>query len=61
MPANNSNTNIVITILIPFAKIHFEDKFVTLQCPIAKELPSSLISMYKWYDLNAANFLCLSQ
>ena len=61
MPANDSNTNRVITILIHFDKKPFQNVFVTLLHRIAKDVTSSLLSWHKRYDFNAANFLCHSQ
>ena len=56
MPANNSNTNRVITILIHSDKTLFQNVFVTLLHRVAKDKTSSLISWHKRYDFNAANF-----
>ena len=61
MPANHSNTNRVITILIHSDKTHFQNVFVMLLCRVAKDVTSSLLSWYKRYDFNAANFRCHSQ
>ena len=56
MPANHSNTNHVITILIHSDKTHFENVFVMLPSRVAKDVTSSLLSWHKRYDFNAANF-----
>ena len=56
MPANHSNTNRVITILIHSDKTHFQNVFVTLLRRVAKDMMSSLLSWHKGYDFNAANF-----
>ena len=60
MPANHSNTNRVITILIHSDKRHFQNLFVMLLRPVAtgtcKDVTSSLLSWHKRYDFNAANF-----
>ena len=44
MPANHSNTNRVITILIHSDKTLFENVFVTLLRRVAKDVTSSLLS-----------------
>ena len=56
MPANHSNTNRVITILIHSDETHFENVFVVLLRRVAKDVTSSLLSWHKRYDFNAANF-----
>ena len=56
MPANHSNTNRVITILIHSDKTHFENVFVMLLRRVAKDVTSSPLSWHKRYDFNAANF-----
>ena len=56
MPANHSNTNRVITILIHSHKTHFQNVFVMLLRRVAKDVTSSLFSWHKRYDFNAANF-----
>ena len=56
MPANHSNTNRVITILIHSDKRHFQNVFVMLLCRVGKDVTSSLLSWQKHYDFNAANF-----
>ena len=56
MPANHSNTNRVIAILIHSDKTRFQNVFVTLLRRVAKEVTSSLLPWHKRYDLNAANF-----
>ena len=56
MPANNSNTNRVITILIHSDKTLFQNVFVTLLCQVGKDVTSSLLSWHKHYDFNAADF-----
>ena len=61
MPANHSNTNRVIAILIHSHKTHFQIVFVTLLCRVAKDVTSSLLSWHKHYDFNAANFRHHSQ
>ena len=61
MPAKHSNTNRVITILIYFDKMRFQNVFVTLLCRVAKDVTSSLLSWHKRYDFNAANFRLHSQ
>ena len=60
-PANHSNTNRVITILILSDKMHFQNVFVMLLRRVAKEVTSSLLSWHKRYDFNAANFRRHSQ
>ena len=59
MPANHSNTNRVITILINSDKTHFQN--VMLLRGVAKDVTLSLLSWHKRYDFNAANFQCHSQ
>ena len=54
MPANHSNTNRVITILIQSDKTCFQNVFITLPRRVAKDMTSSLLSWYKRYDFNAA-------
>ena len=61
MPANHSNTNHVITILIHSDKMRFQNVFVTLLRRIAKDVTSSLLLCHKRYDFNAANFRRHSQ
>ena len=61
MPANHSNTNRVITILIHSDKTHFQNVFVMLLRRNAKDLTLSLLSWHKCYDFNAANFRRHSQ
>ena len=56
MPANHSNTNRVITILIHSETTLFQNVFVTLLRRVAKDVTSSLLTLYKRYDFNAANF-----
>ena len=56
MPANHSNTNRVIIILIHSDKAHFQNVYVMLLRPVAKDVTSSLLSWHKRYDFNAANF-----
>ena len=56
MPANHSNTNFVITILIHSDKTRFQNVFDTLLSRIAKDVTSSLLSCHERYDFNAANF-----
>ena len=56
MPANHSNTNRVITILIHSDKTHFQNVFVVLLRRVAKDMTSSLFSWHKRHDFNAANF-----
>ena len=56
MPANHSNTNRVIIILIHSDKTLFQNVFVTLLRRVAKDVTSSLLSWHKRYDFNAANF-----
>ena len=46
MPANHSNTNRVITILIHSDKTLFQNVFVTLQRRVAKDVTSSLLSWH---------------
>ena len=52
MPANNLNTNRVITILIHFDKTHFQNFFVMLLRRVAKDVTSLLLSGHKRYDFN---------
>ena len=47
MPANHSNTNRVITILIHSDKMLFQNVFVTLIRRVAKDVTSSLLSWHK--------------
>ena len=61
MPANHSNTNRVITILIHSDKTHFQNVFVMLLRRVAKDVMLSLLSWHKRYDFNATNFRCHSQ
>ena len=61
MPANHSNTNRVITILIHSDKTLFQNVFVTLLRRVAKDVTSSLLSWHKRNDFNAANFRRHSQ
>ena len=63
MSANNSNTNRVITILVPSDKTLFQNVFVTLLRCLAniKDVMSTLLSWHKRYDFNAANFRRHSQ
>ena len=61
MPANHSNTNLVITILIHSDKTLFQNVFVTLLRRVAKDVTSSLLSWHKRYDFNTANFRHHSQ
>ena len=56
MPANHSNTNRVITILIHSDETHFENVFDMLLRRVAKDVTSSLLSWHKRYDFDAANF-----
>ena len=58
MPANHSNTNNFVTILIHSAKTHFK---TSLLCRVAKDMTSSLLSWHKRYDLYIAHFQRLSQ
>ena len=51
MPANHSNTNRVITILIHSDKMLFQNIFVTLLRRVAKDVTWSLLSWHKRYDL----------
>ena len=60
-PANHSNTNRVITILIHSVKTLFQNVFVTLLRCVAKDVTLSLLSWRKRYDFNAANFRRHSQ
>ena len=61
MPANHSNTNHVITILIQSAETRFENVFVMFLSRVAKDVASLLLSWHKRYDFNAANFRHHSQ
>ena len=61
MPAKDSNTNCIITILIHSAKTRFENVIVMLLLRIAKDVTSSFLSWHKRYDFNAANFRRQSQ
>ena len=61
LPANHSNTNRVITILIHSHKTHFQKVFIMLLRGVAKGVMSSLLSWHKRYDFNAANFRSHSQ
>ena len=61
MPANHSNTDRVITILINSDKMLFQNVFYTLLSRVAKDVTSSLLSLHKRYDFNAANFRRHSQ
>ena len=61
MPANHSNTNRVITILIHSDKKLFQNVFVTLLRHVAKGVTPSLLSWHKRYDFNATNFRRHSQ
>ena len=56
MPANHSNTNRVMTILIHSDKMHFHNIFGMLLRRVAKDVTSSLLSWHKRYDFDAANF-----
>ena len=58
MPANYSNTDHVITILIHSDRMLFQNVFITLLRLIQqnKDVTSSLLSWHKRYDFNAANF-----
>ena len=51
MPANHSNTNCVITILIHSDKTRFQNVFVTLLRRVAKDVTSSLLSWHKFNGL----------
>ena len=61
MPANHSNTNRVLTILIHSAEKHFQNVFITLLLCVSKDVTSSLPSWHKHYDFNAADFQRHSQ
>ena len=61
MPANHSNTNRVITILIHSGKTRFQNVFVRLLRRVAKDVTSSLLSWHKRNDFNAENFRRHSQ
>ena len=54
MPANHSNINRVITIIIHSDKKRFQNVFVTLLRRVANDVTSSLLSWHKCYDFNAA-------
>ena len=56
MPADHSNTNHVITILIYTAKMGFQNIFVTFLRGVAKDVTSLLLPWHKSYDFNAVNF-----
>ena len=56
MPANHSNINPVITILIHSDKTYFQNIYAMLQRRVPKDVTSSLLSWHKRYDFNAANF-----
>ena len=56
MPANHSNTNRVITILIHSDKTHFPNVFIMLLRRVAKDVTLLLLSWHKRNDFNAANF-----
>ena len=56
MPANHSNTNRVITILIHSDKSHFQNVFAMLLRRVAKDGTLSLLSWHKRFEFNAANF-----
>ena len=51
MPANRSNTNRAITILVHSDKTCFQNVFVTLLRRVAKDVTLSLLSWHKHYDL----------
>ena len=55
MPANHSNINRVITILIYSDKTRFQNGFATLLRRVAKDVTSSLLSWHKHYDFMPAN------
>ena len=61
MPANHSNTNRVIAILIHSDTARFQKVVVILLRRVAKDVTSSLLSGHKRYDFNAVNFLHHSQ
>ena len=61
MPANHSNTNGIITILIHSARTHFLNVFVMLLRRVAKDVTSSLLSWHKLHDFNVVNFQPHSQ
>ena len=61
MPANHSNTNRIITILIHSDKTHYQNVFVMLLRRVAKDVTSSVLSWHKHNDFNAANFRRHSQ
>ena len=61
MPANQSNTNPVITFLIHTDKTHFQNVVVMLLLRVAKDMTLLLLSWHKRYDFNAANFRHHSQ
>ena len=56
MPANHSNTDCVITILIHSDKMLFQNVFVTLLRRVAKDVTSLLLSWHKRNDFNATIF-----
>ena len=56
MPANHSNTNRVITILIHSDKTHFQNVLVMLISRVAKDVMSLLLSLHKCNDFNTADF-----
>ena len=53
MPANHSNTNRVITILIHSDKMHFQKVFVMLLHRVAKDVTSSRLSRPQIFDVIA--------
>ena len=55
MPANDSNTNRVITILIHSYKTLFQIVFVTLLRRVAKDVTSSQLSWNKRYDFKVSH------
>ena len=61
MPANHSNTNRIITILIHSDKTLFQNFIVTLLRLVAKDVMLLLFYWHKRYDFNGANFRCHSQ
>ena len=61
MPANHSNTNRVITILIHSDKTLFSKRFRYVATSDTKDVTSSLLSWHKRYDFNPANFRRHSQ
>ena len=56
MPANHSNTNPVLIILIHFTKTRFQSIFVMLLHHVCKDVTSLLLSRHKCYDFNFTNF-----